>query len=1069
MTILKNYILPVTLFAIAIIMFTFINPTSLFGQTATATIVGRALDEGGAVLPGVTITLTQSATGQKRTAVSDGTGSYHFLLLPVGEYELTAERAGFRKLVWRSIKLQVDQRANLDLTLKTGQTAETIEIRAGASLLQSEMAAAGTVVDRNKVLRLPLNGREFQQLALLVPGASPPAQGSSLSFRGGFNVAGARESANYFLLDGIDNNNSAANQYTFRPSIDMVEEFKVQTSSYSAEFGRGAGAQINLITRSGTNWYHGNVFEFLRNSALDAKNFFDLPGRTPPFKRNQFGATFGGPLTVPIIYQGRDRSFFFLSYEGLRLRQGVTRAASVPLQAMINGDFSSLLDRPAPIRIIDPQTRQPFAGNIIPQSRISPIGQAIARAFPAPNNPSDPVRNYVSTLSRPQDADQFSVRVDQRVSARTSFFVRYSINEDNQVDVFDALVGTLGANLPGYGRVDGQRTQSLSISFTQIINGRAVNEFRFGYNRLRQSRFPENPVDAIGKFGLTGLASEPRDYGFPAIRVTGFDPLGDSTQLPQGRSDNTFHFIDNLSLHRGAHTFKLGVDLRPFQSNNFNPIFARGDFRFTGLYTGFGLADLLLGLPAQTTRGQGDPVRGRRQKSYGVYAQEDWQVNQQLTLNIGLRYELNPPLTESHNRMSTFDPFTRTIIAAGQDGRGSRLYETDSNNLAPRFGFAWQPSRRTVIRGGYGVFYDLLIVGNEMGALFFNAPFRRTEVFNASLASPITLADPFPVRLLGAGALAPSGVQRDLKNSYLQHFSFGVQRELLPDLLLEASYIGSKGSKLIRTRNINQAVPGPGSIASRRPFPSFGNIAFRESSASSIYHSLQLRAEKRLARGLSFLSVYTWSKAIDDSSGVQSSTATSNNPQNSYDLRSERGLSEFDVRHRFVLSHIYELPFGQGRSFLTDGVASHILGGWELAGIVALQSGRPFTPRVSRDVSNTGQLQDRPNLIGNPKLSDPDPALWFNTDAFSIPSANAFGTAGRNILIGPPYGNIDLALARHFRFGEQRQIEFRTEVFNLLNHPNFDLPNATADSAQFGRIFSAGAARQIQFGLKIAF
>jgi outer membrane receptor protein involved in Fe transport len=1046
-------------FCVAALALSLLSSSAVWGQTATATLVGRVQDQAGAALAGAEITLTQEATGQERVVTSDAQGGYVFLLLPVGEYTISAERSGFQKLVRRGVVLQVDQRAALDLVLKVGQATETVDVRAGVSLLQTESASVGTVIDRNKVVTLPLNGREFQQLALLVPGAVPPAQGSSLSFRGGFNVAGARESANYFLLDGVDNNNSSANQYTFRPSIDMIEEFKVQTNSYSAEFGRGAGAQINLITKSGTSRYHGNVFEFLRNSALDAKNFFDLPGKIPSFKRNQFGATFGGPLVLPRVYDGREKSFFFLSYEGLRLRQGVTRAAAVPLPAMLVGDFSSLLNRATPIRILDPNTRQPFANNIIPAARISSIGQAIARAFPAPNNPADAVRNYVSSLSRPNDYDQFSARVDQRVNERASFFVRYSINQDEQLDVFDGLIGTINTNLPGFGRLDGQRTQSLSVSYTHIITPRTVNELRLGYNRLRQSRFPENATDFVSRFGLRGIVNEPRDYGFPAIRVTGFDPLGDSTQLPQGRSDNTFHIIDNLSLNRGAHTLKAGVDIRPFQSNNFNASFARGDFRFTGLYTGYGLADLLLGLVAQSTRAQGDPVRGRRQKSYGAYVQDDWRVNNRLTLNLGLRYELNPPLTEAFNRMSTFDPATRGIVIAGVSSGGKSVYNWDKNNLAPRFGFAWTPTQKTVVRGGYGVFYDLLIVGNELGALFFNTPFRTTENYTGSLATPVTLADPFPARLLGAGAIAPNAVQRDLRNSYLQQFSFGLQRELLSDLLVEASYVGSKGTKLLRTRNINQAVLGAGTINARRLYQGFGNITARESSANSIYHSLQLRAEKRWARGLSFLTSYTWSKAIDDSSGVPASTATSNSPQNSYDLRAERGLSEFDSRHRFVFSNIYALPFGE--HWLT--------GGWQLSSIVALQSGRPFSPRIGRDVSNTGQLQDRPNLVGNPKLDDPDPARWFNTSAFVIQPNNNFGTAGRNILTGPGYANIDASLSKTFRFGEQRQLEFRTEVFNLFNHPNFDLPNATADSAQFGSVFSAGPARQIQFGLKLAF
>ncbi|MCY7376338.1 MAG: TonB-dependent receptor, partial [Pyrinomonadaceae bacterium] len=662
----------------------------VFAQTATATLVGRTIDEAEAVLPGVKVTLTQITTGQTRTVTSDESGDFVFLLLPAGKYQLTAERDGFQKLIYREFDLQVDQRASLDLALKAGQITETVEINSEASPLQTESASIGTVISQEKIIRLPLNGREFQQLALLVPGAVPAAQGSSLSFRGGFNVGGSRESANQFLLDGADNNNSSANQFTFRPSVDMIQEFKVQTNSYSAEFGRGAGAQINIITKSGTNKYHGNAFEFLRNSRFDAKNFFDLPGTTPPFKRNQFGGTFGGPLPFlnfgeggKVFNSGKDRTFFFISYEGLRLRQGITRGAAVPTADFINGNFSALLNRAVPIVIRDPQTGQPFAGNIIPANRINSIGQAIARFFPAPNA-SDPVRNLISTLSRPQDADQISVRIDHRFTEKSNIFFRYSVNQDQQIDVFDTLVGTINTGLPGFGRNDNQLTKSLSFSYTQIINSRAVNEFRIGYNFLRQIRAPENKTDFVTQFGLTGLASDPRTFGFPAFRVTGFDPLGDNVQLPQERTDTTLQFVDNISLQRGAHTIKAGLDLRPFRSENFNPGSSRGDFRFTGLYTNFGLADLLLGLIAQDTRGIGSAARVRLQDSYGFYVQDDWKVSRRLTFNLGLRYELNPPLTEPDNLLSNFDPQTRSIIVAGQNGLGKTVYQIDKNNFAPR-------------------------------------------------------------------------------------------------------------------------------------------------------------------------------------------------------------------------------------------------------------------------------------------------------------------------------------------------------------------------------------------------
>ena len=1033
-------------------------------QTLTATVVGTVSDESGALVPNAVLRITNALTGQKRETATDESGHYALLLLPPGRYALEAEAKGFQRRVMNGITLQVDQRVGIDIELHIGAATETVEVRASAAIVQTENAGVGIVIDSRKIVDLPLNGREFQQLALLVPGAVPAAQGSSLSFRGGFNVAGARETANYFLLDGVDNTNAATNQYVFRPSVEMIEEFKVQSSTYSAEFGRGGGGQINVVTKSGTNQFHGSAFEFLRNSAFDAKNFFDAPGKIPGFKRNQFGGVLGGPIV-------KNKTFFFANYEGLQLRQGITRAASVPSRALINGDFSSLLTGANRVLIRDPITLQPFPGNLIPMNRLDRIGSAVARAYPAPNAP-DPVRNFVSSPSQPQTFNQFSTRVDHRFSDKSSFFGRYSVNQDQQTDVFDSLIGTLSSNLPGFGREDGQRTQNASLTHTYLFSARFINELRLGYNRLRQSRFPQDrSKDVVGAFGIPGLASEPRLNGFPAFRVTGFDSIGDSTQLPQGRADNTFHFVDNVSSVAGTHTLRAGIDLKFYQSNLFNPSNSRGDFRFTGLFTGSGLADLLLGLPAQTIRAIGNADRTRRLNSYGFYIQDDWKALPRLTLNLGLRYEFNPPVYEKHNRISNFDPATGSIVAAGQNGVGATVYDANTDNIGPRLGFAWQPfgGAKTVIRGGYGIYYDLLLISNDIGGIFFNPPSRLTQMFNATLANPIALSNPFPTSLGAPPSLAPTGVQRNLHTAYLQQFSFGLQRELSKDLVADVSYVGSKGTRLLLTRNINQATPGLGSLASRRPYPAYANINFREASGSSTYHSLQARLEKRFAGALYFLASYTFAKSIDNSSGIPASNGSSNSPQNSYNLRAERGLSDFDVRHRLVFSYSYDLPLGLGKHWLSQGPAARILGGFQLAGIVVAQSGRPFTPVLSRDVSGTGQLQDRPNVIGSPILSHPDPALWFNTGAFAIPAASTFGNSGRDVLTGPGLVNQDFSLIKYVSFGEARKLEIRGEVFNLWNHPNFSLPNAIADSPQFGKIFAAGFSRQIQLGVKLYF
>lgn len=1043
-------------------------------QTFSASLSGRVLDEAGAAVPGAAVTLTEHATGQTYTATSNDSGDYTFLLVPPGEYSLTAERQGFRKVVKERLTLQVAQKASADLTLAVGELRERVDVAADVSMLQAGTSDFGQVIDQRKIVELPLNtsgGREFQQLALLVPGTFPAAQGSSLASRGGFNAAGARETANYFLLDGIDNLNSSTNQYVFRPSVETIREFKVQSSTYSAEYGRGAGAQINVVTKSGTNEFHGNLFEFHGNSALNAKNFFDAPGKIPPFKRNLFGGTVGGPLSLPrfgeggpAVYDGRNRTFFFFGYEGLRERRSVTRRAAVPTAAMKRGDFSALLNRATPIIIRDPVTRQPFPGNIIPTARLAnSIGARVAAFFPDPNT-NDPVSNFVSSPSQPQNLNQYSIRVDHRLSERDSFFARYGFNEDALLEPFDSLVGTVGTNLPGYGRFDNQRTQSLSLNLTHVFSPRAVNEFRFGYNRLRQIRTSENGGEDVGGgLGIRGISTNPRDAAFPAFRVTGFDSIGDGTQLPQGRADNTFHFVDNFSFVAGKHTLKAGLDMRHFQSNNLTSITPRGDFRFTGAVTGFGLSDLLLDVPVQATRGVGDPTRQRRQSSSDFYVQDDWKATRALTLNLGLRYELNYPTYDVLDRVSSFDPASGTILIANRNGVPRGIFNLDKNNFAPRAGFAWKPfgDDKTVVRGGYGVYYDLLLVSNELGAIIFNAPFISTQVFNGSATSPLPLANPFGGS--GTSTTSPRGVPRNLRTSYLQQFSLGVQREVFRNLLVEVAYVGSKGTKLIRTRNVNQPLPGSTSIASRRPYPAFGNIDFRESSGNSSFNSLQVRAERRFSH-LTFLASYTFSKSIDNASAAVGSAGSTNSPQDSRNLRAERGLSDFDVRHRFVLSYIYEVP-----NPFANGLLSRFTGGWQLSGITALQTGRPITPRLSIDVSNTGQFQDRPNVIGDPRLDNPDPSLWFNTAAFVRPANFTFGNAGRDTITGPGFNSFDFGVMKNNRFGENGNVQFRAEFFNLFNHPNFNLPNNTFDSAQFGRIFSAQRAREIQFGLKISY
>ncbi|MBI3950996.1 MAG: TonB-dependent receptor, partial [Acidobacteria bacterium] len=926
------------------------------------------------------------------------------------------------------------------------------EVVGEAALTQSETSDLGAVIDERKILDLPLNGREFSQLAILVPGVYVPAQDSRLSDRGGFNVAGSRETENNFLLDGVDNNDQGINNLAYRPSIDSIQEFKVQTSMYSAEFGRGSGGQVNVLTKGGTNEFHGTAFEFLRNDNLDARNFFDA--KKPEFKRHQFGGTVGGPIV-------RNRTFFFFSYEGLRLGRGITKIGTVPTPAMRNGDFSELLPSR---RITDPQAGQPFPNNIIPTSRFNPVGRGLVDEFPLPNRPGL-VGNLLTTRTLTTDLNQFSIRGDHQLSDKHKLFGRFSRLESD--DVFP--YGQVGdeVNLPGFGRTQNFKNINVVTGLTSLFGPRFVNEFRFGYNRIQNPRVQEGiNNDVIQRLNIP-FSGRPIDNGVPQVRATGFDPVGDDNPLPIDRTFDSLYFADNATVFAGQHSLRLGGDVKRTLANNSQAVLVRGRFNFTGRFTGQSIADLLLGLPNQSSHGVGNPERNLRMTMTGAYAQDDWKARPNLTLNLGLRYEVNFPITDRDNLWSTFDPETGTMRLAG-DGIRRSLYEADLNNFAPRVGLAWSPLKdnRLVIRSGYGIFYNLVTIGNDLLEIGLNYPFLVTEVFNTSTANPLSLSNPYP-RGVGTSSVAPSAINLEFRDGYLQKWSLGAQSELAKSLLVEVSYLGSKGSKLSGYRNINQPLPGPESISARRPFPGFDRVRYFDSVFNSWYHSMQVRVEKRYSHGLTFLASYTFGKALDQAPGRASRSAASRElPQDAYNLRAEKGHADFDARHRFVLSSVYELPFARNWT----GVAHALFGGWQVSGILTLQTGRPFTPVISRDVANIGEFDQRPDVVGDPNDIDRrTPERWFNTAAYALPQPFTFGNAARNSLFGDAFHNFDFALHKRFRVSERINIQFRAESFNFFNNVNFELPNPTVDSSRFGRIFEALSSREMQFGLKFIF
>ena len=1041
-----------------------------FAQTHRASVRGTVLDQAGAAIRGAAVTLINEATNEKRTVATDEDGAYTLSSLLPGSYRLEAETTGFKKSA-QVIVLQVNQETRLDITLAVGEVSVGIdEVYEDAPGLKRDSAALGTVINERQIVELPLDGRNFLELALLAPGTAPAAPGSAGSVRGdfAFNANGAREDSNNFLLDGVYNLDPKLNSFGVRPPVDGIQEFEISTSTYDASFGRNAGAQINVISKSGTNALHGTLYEFHRNAAFDARNFFvpaDQPD--PKYIRNQFGFSLGGPVR-------RDRTFFFGDYEGTRTREGVTRVTNVPTLLERNGDFSqSLFARP---RIPFPLV-PPFDNGVIPPFFINPIGRAIANLYPLPNR-NVPFANFVSSPVSRDRNDNFDVRVDHRFSDTSTFTARYSFGDRS---LFDPFTGPAFALVPGFGDNVPRRSQNMMLSETHVFSPTFVNEARFAFSRVASAVTSEGEGFSLNRqVGLPELSNNQRDFGLSFITITGFSPIGDEFNNPQGSATNVFQFLDSATYVRGAHLAKFGFEFRGLQQNAFRDVQSRGFLTFSDRFplTGNALADLLLGFPALTGGARLDNHQHLRGESYAVYANDSFRLTPRLTLSAGLRYEYNSPPVDTEDRANLYDPATRTLSRVGTNNVPRSGYESDKNNFAPRIGLAYtlNESGTTVLRGGYGIYYDQPSLAPGEG-LYFNAPFFDFNLFFSLPGLPLTVNNPFPNNFpvpLPDTALA---FQRNLRTAYMQHWNVNVQQQLGPSRVLEVGYAGSKGTKLLTARDINQ--PRPSTLPFvLRPVPQFDDINLIESRANSNYHSLQVRLQQRLSRGLALLSSYTYSKSIDDASNFFTSAGDSNFPQDSLNLRAERGRSNFDVRHRLSTSFSYELPFGRGRRFVNnDGLLTSLLSGFQFNGIVTLQSGRPFTVALLSEIdnSNTGRstlgfgANDRPNLAGDPTAARRTPEQWFNTSAFVFPAFGTFGNAGRNILDGPGYRNVNASLLKNTRLSERMNLQLRLEAFNLFNTPNFNLPDNFLGSPAFGQILSARDPRHLQFGAKLLF
>ena len=1099
--------------------------SSVYAQASAGSVAGTVTDPSGGVISGASITVTNMDTNISVKTVTGTTGTYVVTPLEVGRYSVTVEAAGFKKSVHSDIKLDVQDRLRVDAKMEVGVVTDTVAVSADAPRLQTETSDLGQVVESQRIVDLPLNGRFFTRLAVLTAGTAPTPTGARDENTGGFSANGVRPYQNNYLLDGVDNNSmsedlSSGQSFVIGPAPDAIAEFKVQTNSMTAEFGRSGGAVLNVTIKSGTNAVHGTAYEFLRNSALDAKNYFDDPSTPiPPFKQNQYGFSIGGPVFIPKVYDGRNRTFFFFDFQGTQIRTGQTFLASVPVPAWQTGNFAGFNT------IFDPNTtvtdangnstRQPFPNNQIPASRLNPIAVKLLSLFPAPNiagtaNGFGVSNNYLTNPVEPNNTNQFDVRIDHKISDADSIFgrVSYSNNHDNPpgaipppLDAGSFSTGNF-INLP----------RNAVINETHIFTPSTVNELRIGYSQNRSERLEFNAnTDLSAQFGIPGIPFSTNNGGLPNFSVGGLNSFGSSEYQPTVETQQIWQFVDIMTLIRGRHTIKIGAEVKPIVNFSIlQPPVPKGAFSFSGQFTadpnnvsntGLGTADFLLGVIASAQIGSfiNDEFQ---QPGMFYFVQDDFKVSQKLTLNIGLRYEFVPHAEEKYNAQPNFNIDTNTLDIAGgrQDALPPNFYPEIMVNrsaprslvpnpkldFAPRFGFAYNPFKKTVIRGGYGIFFS----SYEAGPLSIpnpgnNPPFFEQANYNAvSFVQPNpivnNLSNGFPSNALSNPSL-PSLFSLDphFSNPYVQHFQFSVQYDLGWNLLWENAYAGSKGTKLYEFRNANQveATSNPNAnYADLRERPYLGDLPYWCACNSSTYHSFQSKLEKRFSNDLSFLTSYTFGRSIDEQSQASLGFHNGGGFRDNNNPEWEKGPSDFDVKHRFVNSVSYTLPFGTGKRFASGlhGVGETLLGGWELQGIQSAQSGAPFTILASIGESNTGgDAEERPNrVLGVPLYpSNQSPSLWFNPAAFTAAAFGTYGNSGRNIIYTSPQVNVDTSLFKDFAIKEAAKLQFRAEVFNMLNHPNFraNSLNNYFDSPGAGQFSAAQPSRQIQFALKLIY
>ncbi|MBM3727301.1 MAG: hypothetical protein FJW40_18000 [Acidobacteria bacterium] len=1027
----------------------------LLAQTTFGRILGDVRDASGSAVAGVKVTVVNEKSRETYAQDSSDVGSYAFNTLIPGTYTIQAERQGFRGVRVQGIVLQVNQTARFDLAMEVGAVTESVSVVASAPVLATDTADIGNVVTRRQVVDLPLNGRNYMQLTALTNGVI--LGGNTESGGPNFLSQGGRPTQNSFLVDGVETRIQREGGYGLNLSVEAIDEFKVMQNSYSAEFGRAATI-VNAAIRSGTNEFHGSVFEFLRNEKLDSRNAFDLTStRRPPLRFNQFGAAAGGPIR-------KDKLFFFANYEGQRIRRGSTVFANVPTPAMLGGNLAGM-------RVAnDPDTRAPFPGSAVPASRFSQFAREGAKLYPAPNSTALANLNYQAVLSNPTTMNQGTGRIDYLLSAKDRLSGHYSGFE----------FGIINRNvMPFAGTQSFSKVRNLAVEHIHNFSASLLNTLRFGYSWTDTYTGPDTLLDrdVTRDFGLRNLSPEPRAYAPPGISIVGFNYIGAPQWNPNGAIDINRQFVEQLTWIRGKHSLKFGGDVRLLRYNDLGYAIQNGAYGFANQYSNNSVADFLLGIPqsafAHRAGGSGFSFRTANGE-YSFFAQDDIRLRRNLTLNIGMRYEYVQWPQEDRDEFAVWNFRRGALDLAGRD-LPRRIAPSDRNNWGPRLGLAYTPFKKTVIRTGAGITY-----GNfrqwEVALFHFSPPFvyenldfndfPRPAFTTSTLWPSVVPVDRLDFRTVTVNFQSPDKV---LPTTY--QWTFGVQQELLPNLMLEVAYAGNRSVRQPNRWDANPArqdadLSRPTPIQSRRAFQNVGFVSGNTSQAWSNYNALNVRLERRFAGGLTLLGVYTWAKALAIRPFDNWTVMDINN------IRINYGPIN-DFTHNSVTSYVYDLPFGKGKRFGggANPVMNQLIGGWQVNGITTFRSGAALSTTSPVSNNRGNRAGNRPDRIGAGNLPTDQRRVerWFDTAAFRDPVLGTYGSAGDGILRGPGLVNWDLSIFKNFLITEQKRLQFRWEMFNSLNNVNYGNPSTNTGDPRFGRISSALAARQIQAALKFIF